>query len=157
MLIVSFAVFFAGVVFGLLAIGTIPRVLNLMLRQDTSYVLYGVHYFVQEWIVRLSNSVFYNRLFGDSSAIVYYKRWVGWNLNKIIQTGSNFGMTQRHDNPFLCDIGSGTMVSGGLKMMNETMSSAAFKLSMVKVGDHNYLGNYVHIPRTGTDKGNPTV
>jgi non-ribosomal peptide synthetase-like protein len=145
-LIVSFAVFFASVVFGLLAIGTIPRVLNLMLRQDTSYVLYGVHYFVQEWIVRLSNSVFYNRLFGDSSAIVYYKRWVGWNLNKIIQTGSNFGMTQRHDNPFLCDIGSGTMVSGGLKMMNETMSTTAFKLGMVKVGDHNYLGNYVHIP-----------
>jgi non-ribosomal peptide synthetase-like protein len=146
MLLLSFAVFFIGVALGLLFIGTVPRLLNLLLQKDRSYVLYGVHYFVQQLIARLSNSVFYNRLFGDSSAIVYYKRWVGWNMNEVIQTGSNFGMSQKHDNPFLCDIGSGTMVSGGLKMMNETMSSTAFKLGMVKVGEHNYLGNYVYIP-----------
>ena len=44
--------------------------------------------------------------------------WIGWNLNKIEQTGSNFGTNQKHDNPFLCDIGSGTMVSDGLSMIN---------------------------------------
>lgn len=146
MLLLSLAVFFIGVVLGLLFIGTVPRLLNLLLHKDRSYVLYGVHYFVQQLIMRLSNSVFYGRLFGDSSAIPYYQRWIGWNMNTVIQSGSNFGMSQRHDNPFLCDIGSGTMVSGGLKMMNETMSSTSFKLGMVKVGEHNYLGNYVHIP-----------
>jgi len=145
-LVLTLSVFFTGVVFGLLNIGIVPRLLNLFLRKDKTYVLYGVHYFIQQAIVALSNSVFYNRLFGDSSAIVYYSQWVGYRLNTIIQTGSNFGMDQRHENPFLCDIGTGTMVSGGLKMINETMSSSSFKLGEVKIGDHNYLGNYLHFP-----------
>ena len=146
MLLVSFAAFFIAVVLGLLFIGIVPRLLNLWLQKDRTYILYGVHYFVHTMIERLSNSVFYNRLFGDSSAIVHYARWVGYRMNKIVQTGSNFGMTQRHDNPFLCDFGSGTMVSGGLKMINTTMSSTSFKLGTVKIGEHNYLGNYLHIP-----------
>ena len=146
MLLVSFAAFFIAVVLGLLVIGIVPRLLNLWLQKDRVYVLYGVHYFVHKMIERLSNSLFYNRLFGDSSAIVHYARWVGYRMNKIIQTGSNFGMTQRHENPFLCDIGSGTMVSGGLKMINTTMSSTSFKLGTVKIGEHNYMGNYLHIP-----------
>ena len=45
-------------------------------------------------------------------------RWIGWGLNKLEQTGSNFGTNQKHDNPFLCEIGSGTMVSDGLSMIN---------------------------------------
>ncbi len=145
-LLITFAAFFSGVIFGLLGIAIIPRILNLFLRKDRTYVLYGFHYFIQQTIELLSNSVFYNRLFGDSSAIVYYARWVGYRLNKIVQTGSNFGMSQRHENPFLCDIGSGTMISGGLKMMNETMSSSSFKLGLVKIGEQNYLGNYLHFP-----------
>ena len=146
LLLLTFAAFFSGVALGLLSIGVVPRLLNLFLQKDRTYVLYGVHYFVHQMISGLSNSVFYNRLFGDSSAIVHYSRWVGYNLNKVVQTGSNFGMDQRHDNPFLCDIGSGTMVSGGLKMVNETMSSSSFKLGMVKIGENNYLGNYIHYP-----------
>jgi len=145
-LVLTFSVFFTGVAAALVSIGVVPRLLNLLLRKDKSYVLYGVHYFIHQTIVVLSNSIFFNRLFGDSSAIVHYSRWVGYNLNTIIQTGSNFGMSQRHQNPFLCDIGSGTMVSGGLKMINETMSSTAFKLGQVKIGAHNYLGNYLHYP-----------
>ena len=38
------------------------------------------------------------------------------------------------------------MVSGGIKFVNETMSSDAFKLGTVKVGERNYLGNYLHLP-----------
>ena len=63
-------------------------------------------------------------LFGDSSAIVHYMRFIGWKLNKVEQTGSNFGTNQKHDNPFLCEIGSGTMVSDGLSMINVQMSSS---------------------------------
>ena len=101
-----------------------------------------------------SNSRIYNLLFGDSSAIVHYLTLIGWNLNKIEQTGSNFGTNQKHDNPFLCDIGSSTMVSDGLSMMNAQMSSSSFKLGQVKIGDRNYLGNNIFFPadgKTGTD------
>ena len=156
-LLITFATFFSGVIFGLLGIAIIPRILNLFLRKDRTYVLYGFHYFIQQTIELLSNSVFYNRLFGDSSAIVYYARWVGYRLNKIVQTGSNFGMSQRHENPFLCDIGSGTMISGGLKMMNETMSSSSFKLGLVKIGEQNYLGNYLHFPADAKTGANVLV
>ena len=141
---------FVGGIVGMIAmflwIGTVPHVLNLLLTEDRTYPLYGFHYMVQKRIERWSNSEFFNNVFGDSSAIVYYMKWVGWELNTIVQTGSNFGSDQRHDNPFMCDIGTGTMVSGGLKMINESTSASSFRLNTVKVHDNNYLGNYVHIP-----------
>jgi non-ribosomal peptide synthetase-like protein len=149
MLLLSFSGFFAAVALGAIAIGVVPRLLNLLLQKDRTYVLYGVHYVVQQMIAWLSNSAFYNRLFGDSCGVVHYVRWLGYNLNKIVQTGSNFGEDQKHDNPLLCDIGSGTMISDGLMMMNTTMSSSAFKLGTVKIGDQNYLGNYVRYPVGG--------
>ena len=71
-----------------------------------------------------------------------------------MQTGSNFGLDQRHDIPFLCDIGSGTMVSDGLTMLNASMSNAAFKLAKVKIGDHNYLGNRIYYPAAGRTGSN---
>jgi non-ribosomal peptide synthetase-like protein len=146
MLLLSFMVYFGGLALDLLAIGIVPRILNLFLREDKSYVMYGFHYAIHQAIARISNSGFFNRLFGDSSAVVHYGRWVGYQLNKVVQTGSNFGMGQRHDNPFLCDIGSGTMVSGGLKMVNEIMSSSAFKIGKVKIGEDTFLGNYIRFP-----------
>ncbi|MFE7630660.1 Pls/PosA family non-ribosomal peptide synthetase [Kocuria sp. NPDC057446] len=142
----SLTLFVVFTVFRMLSIGIIPRILNLFLHEGRTYVLYGFHYFVQQMISRTSNSVFNNRLFGDSSAIVHYLRWVGYQLNEVVQTGSNFGITQKHENPFMVDVGSGTMVSGGIKFVNETMSSDAFKLGTVRVGKQNYLGNYLHLP-----------
>ena len=38
------------------------------------------------------------------------------------------------------------MVSDGLSMMNAQMSSSSFKLSQVKIGDRNYLGNNIFFP-----------
>ena len=81
-------------------------------------------------------------------------RLVGWNLNKVEQTGSNFGTNQQHDNPFLCDIGSGTMVSDGLSMINMYQSSSSFRLVRTRVGDHNYLGNNIHYPPEGRTGAN---
>ena len=83
---------------------------------------------MQSIILRVSNSKFFCVLFGDFSFVVNYMRYVGWNLNKVEQTGSNMGTNQRHDNPFLCNIGSGTMVSDGLSMINTHMSATAFQL-----------------------------
>jgi non-ribosomal peptide synthetase-like protein len=45
------------------------------------------------------------------------------------------------------------MVSDGLMMSNVTMSSSSFKLSEVKIGADNYLGNYVrYLPEGKTGK-----
>jgi non-ribosomal peptide synthetase-like protein len=108
-----------------------------------------VHYFVFRLIAGMSNVRTFNLIFGDSSAIVHYLRWIGWELNKVEQTGSNFGTNQKHDNPFLCEIGNGTMVSDGLSMMNAAMSATSFKLAHTRIGDRNYLGNDIHYPHDG--------
>ena len=63
-----------------------------------------------------------------------------------MQTGANFGLDQVHDNPFLCDIGSGTMVSDGLAMGNIEMSSTSFKIGKVTISENNYLGNNIYVP-----------
>lgn len=154
MALLSFGFVIATILLGLLAIFAIPRLANRFLRPDRVYALYGWHYFVQSIVSRATNSRFFNILFGDSSAVVHYLRLVGWNLNTIEQTGSNFGTTQKHDNPLLCEIGSGTMVSDGLAMMNAEMSSSSFRLSKVAIGDKNYLGNNIHFPagaKTGSN------
>ena len=78
----------------MLSIGVVRGIFNLILREDRTYPLYGVHYLVQQIIGRSTNSDFFNRLFGDSCGIVHYMRWLGWNLNTIVQTGSNFGRTR---------------------------------------------------------------
>jgi non-ribosomal peptide synthetase-like protein len=151
---ISAAFYFGGLLLGLLSIFTLPRIANLLLTPDRTYPLFGLHYAAHRFVMSRSNSKTFNLLFGDSSAIVHYLRWLGYNLNEVIQTGSNFGTNQRQDNPFLCDIGTGSMISDGLSMMNAQMSSSSFKVSRVRIGDHNYLGNNVHVPpgaRTGAN------
>lgn len=144
----SIVVFATMIIAGLVSILTIPRLLNLFLEEGKTYPLYGFHYFIQGVISRTSNSIIYNHMFGDSVMAVHYLKALGYKLNRIIQTGSNFGMNQKHDDPFLCDIGTGTMVSDGLSMINQQMSSTSFKLAKVKVGENTYMGNNVVIPST---------
>ena len=90
-----------------------------------------------------------NLLFGDSSAVVHYIRALGWNLNEVVQTGSNFGSNQQQDNPLMCEIGSGTMVSDGLYMINIHKSASTFRLEHTKVGERNYFGNNIFYPPDG--------
>jgi non-ribosomal peptide synthetase-like protein len=119
-----------------------------------TYPTFGFHHLMQSIILRVSNSQFFCVLFGDSSFIVRYMRYVGWNLNTVEQTGSNMGTNQRHDNPFLCNIGSGTMVSDGLSMINMDMSATSFRLAESKIGDNNYLGNDIFYPPNGRTGAN---
>jgi non-ribosomal peptide synthetase-like protein len=75
---------------------------------------------------------------------------VGVDLSKkIIQTGSNFGTEQHHDNPFLCSVGSGTMVSSGIRMMNLELSSTSFRACRAAIGEDNFLGNEIYYPAGG--------
>jgi non-ribosomal peptide synthetase-like protein len=151
-LLLSAALFFGSVLGGLALVVTVPRALQLLLRPGKVYPLYGVRYWVQRAVARLTNLKFYTDLFGDSSYIVHYLGALGYDLSRIEQTGSNFGPELKHDSPYLSRVGSGTMVSDGLSMINAEFSSTSFKVSPVSLGAHNFLGNGVVVPsraRTG--------
>jgi non-ribosomal peptide synthetase-like protein len=146
--------FFGALGLGLAAVYVIPRLCMMALRPGVTYTNFGFHYLLQSIIRGVSNSDFFLSLFGDSSAITTYMRYVGWNLNTVYQTGSNMGSALAHDNPLLCNIGSGTMVSDGLSMINMQMSATSFRLDESKIGDNNFLGNAISYPpngRTGTN------
>ena len=132
----------------------IPKLLNKALEPNKTYVLFGVHYFIQKTISLISNLHALNILFGDSSLIVHYLSWVGYNLNKVVQTGANFGLDQVHENPLHCDIGSQSMVSDGLKMDNIKQSATSFSIGKVTIGDKNYLGNNIYYPTGGKTGSN---
>src|SRR5439155_2971423 len=148
-MLVSFLLLMAVLLAGLLVVVTVPKLLATFLREGRTYVRYGVHYFIYLTISRLSNAAYFGLLFGDSALIVHYLKWIGYKLNKVMQTGANFGLDQRHGIPTLCDIGTGTMVSDGLTMGNALMSSSSFRLGTVRIGDHNYLGNRIYYPADG--------
>jgi non-ribosomal peptide synthetase-like protein len=154
MLLTSLCVFFGSIVLGLVGIYVMPRLWHSFLQPGRTYVRYGLHYVLQGWVSGLSNSRFYNLLFGDTSAIVHYMRFIGWRLNEVEQTGSNFGTNQRHDNPFLCVVGSRTMVSDGLSMINMHASNSSFRLAETRIGERNYLGNDIHYPPDGRTGAN---
>ena len=110
------------------------------------YPLYGVHYSLQRMMAGISNAGIYKNLFGDSSYIVHYLQALGYDLGKVVQTGSNFGPAVGHESPFLSSVGSGTMASDGLNMMNADFTSTSFRLSRVSVAGRNFLGNDITFP-----------
>ncbi|MFC5996751.1 Pls/PosA family non-ribosomal peptide synthetase [Pseudonocardia hispaniensis] len=148
-LVISAVLFFGAALVGLVFVGTIPRVLNLVLTPDTVYPLYGFHYGIQRVIARTTNIRFYLRLFGGTSYIVHYLRWLGYHLREVRQTGSNFGELVQHDTPFLSSVGSGTMVADGLSIINADYSNTSFRLSHVSIGAENFLGNRIAYPSLG--------
>src|SRR5262249_8227461 len=69
-LIMSLLLFGGSILLGLLYVVTVPRLLNLAIKSEKVYPLYGFHYWVHRAIGRMSNVKFFNHLFGDSSYIV---------------------------------------------------------------------------------------
>lgn len=139
-----------GIILGLLfAALVLPRLFSLVLKPNRTYRLYGFRFWLQTIVEVSTNARLLNLIFGDSSAIVGYIRALGWKLNTVVQTGSNFGSNQQQDNPLFCEIGSGTMVSDGLYMINAHKSASAFRLVHTKVGERNYFGNNIFYPPDG--------
>jgi non-ribosomal peptide synthetase-like protein len=137
----------------LVAVG-VPRLLSWTLCPGRVYPLYGLHYRLQRVISRASNNSLLTGLFGDSCAIVHYLRAIGYRFGVIEQTGSNFGLDVRQELPSLTHIGTGTIVSDGLSLMNAEFSSTSFRVMPVRLGNHNYVGNAISYPaggRTGDD------
>jgi non-ribosomal peptide synthetase-like protein len=148
-LYVSLVLFFGLVLAGLAFVIVVPRLLNLFVKPDTVYPLYGFHDRMHRAVTRLTNVKFFMRLFGDSSFIVYYLRCLGYDLCEVEQTGSNFGTEVGHETPFLTTIGSGTMVADGLSVMNAEFSSTSFRVSHVSIGPRNFIGNNIAYPAGG--------
>jgi non-ribosomal peptide synthetase-like protein len=145
-LVFSTVLFFGAIIVGLLAVGAVPRVLSLFIKPDTVYPLYGFRYGVHRVIARLGRMEFLPLLFGDSSYIVHYLSWLGCRLSPVVQTGSNFGSEVTISNPLLTSIGAGTMVSDGLNIVNDEVSSTSFRVSRVSIGPRNFIGNDVTYP-----------
>ncbi|MFJ3230979.1 Pls/PosA family non-ribosomal peptide synthetase [Streptomyces sp. NPDC086787] len=148
-LLLSAGMFLGFVVLGLFALCTLPRVVQLFIKPDRTYPLYGFHYALHQATVRMTNVRFFAWLFGDSSFIVYYLRGIGYDLSKVEQTGSNFGTEVQHETPYLVSVGSGTMVADGLSIVNADYSSTSFKISRVSIGPYNFLGNNIAYPAGG--------
>ncbi|QIJ60788.1 Pls/PosA family non-ribosomal peptide synthetase [Streptomyces sp. JB150] len=151
-LVLSLALSLGFVAVGVAALCAVPRLLSLAVRPGRVYPLYGIHYALHQVTVRLTNVKFFAWLFGDSSYIVPYLRALGYDLSRVVQTGSNFGTEVRHETPLLVSVGSGTMVADGLSVLNAEFSSTSFRLSRVSIGPRNFLGNDVVYPvggRTG--------
>lgn len=145
--LVATLVLFIGALFGgLVFVLTVPRLLNHFLKPDVVYPLYGIHFSLQRFIVRVTSYKLYKDTFGDSSYIVHFLTALGYDLGKVEQTGSNFGPEVADESPFLNSVGTGTMVSDGLNMMNAHFSNSSFCLSRVKIAGHNFLGNDLTFP-----------
>jgi non-ribosomal peptide synthetase-like protein len=139
-------VFGGGVLTGLAVVMILPRLLNLLITPGRIYPLYGLHYSIHRTIMRVTNRRFYLTLFGDSSYVVHYLQALGYDLSQVEQTGSNFGVVQRHETPYLSTIGTGTMVSDGLSMINANFSSSSFAVTRASVGPGSFLGNNIVYP-----------
>ncbi|MBB1157442.1 Pls/PosA family non-ribosomal peptide synthetase [Amycolatopsis dendrobii] len=145
-LVVS-AILFAGVRLLSFAVSVaVPRLLNPLLKPGETYRFYGPRHAAHRVIRRLSNARFFKDVFGDSAAIVHYLRSVGCKVSKAEQTGSNFGQQEKFENPFLFATGAGTMVADGLSVLNAEYTSTSFRLSQVRVGAKNFLGNHIAYP-----------
>ncbi|MET7921633.1 Pls/PosA family non-ribosomal peptide synthetase [Streptomyces avermitilis] len=142
-------VFVGATLVGLLAVGTVPRLLNRAIKPGKVYPLYGFHYGIHRAIALITNRKFFATLFGDSSGIVHYLRYLGYDLSRIEQTGSNFGTEVKHENPYLSSVGTGTMVADGLSIMNADFSSTSFRVSRTSIGPRNFLGNRISYPSQG--------
>ena len=75
-----------------------------------------------------------------------YLTAMGYDLSEVQQTGSNFGSELRQDTPYLTRIGTGTMVSDGLTVLNTDCPARSFRTSPVSIGERNYLGNMLAWP-----------
>lgn len=139
----SLAVFIGGYATALALHLIVPRLLHLMLVPGKVYPLYGFHHYIAELLAQFGKSTLFQILFGDSSAIVHYFKWLGIHQPRLKQTGSNFGTATAYDSPFEVEIGSGSMISDGLTIINMEVGSGTFRLAQSRIGERCFIGNMV--------------
>ena len=140
----------ALVLLGLLFVVTVPRLLNLFIKPSAVYPLYGFHDRIHRAIARMTGVKFFTHLFGDSSYIVYYLRWLGYDLSRVEQTGSNFGTDVGHENPYLSidrqrDDGRRRAVDHERRLLEHVVP----RLAGCRSGRDNFFGNNIAYPAGG--------
>jgi non-ribosomal peptide synthetase-like protein len=148
-LVLSLVLFFGSVLLGLVFVATVPRLLRVFVKPCAVYPLFGFRDRIHRAIARMTGGKFFTRLFGDSSYITSYLRWLGYDLGQVVQTGSNFGTDVGQENPYMNIIGSGTMVADGLHIMNADVSATSFRVSPVYIGGDSFFGNNIYYPAGG--------
>lgn len=141
--------FFGLLLLGLLLTGLVPRLLSPLVPPERDLPLYGLRWSAHCLIAALGRQKFLTVLFGDSSYIVHFLGWTGMRLRPLVQTGSNFGSEVVARQPRLSSVGRGTMVADGLSLINDDVSSTAFRVSGTTIGPRNFIGNYVGYPAGG--------
>lgn len=141
--IASLGLFVGGYLIALAVHLLVPRLLRLMLVAGKVYPLYGFHYFVAQMLTVFGMSRMFQILFGDSSAIVHYLRWLGVRQPNMKQTGSNFGIALDYDSPCDVEIGSGSMISDGVTIVNLEVGSGTFRVAPSRIGENCFVGNTV--------------
>ena len=124
----------------------VPHLMSVALKPGNYYGLYGVHYYLSQFMASFSNVRAFHILFGDSSFVVYYLRLLGIRQPEVQQTGSNFGTSLMQDSPLACEVGSGTMVSDDLVFLNFEYSKGSFRVAETKLGQQLFLGNNIYFP-----------
>jgi len=148
-LVISLVLFFGSVLIGLIFVATVPRLLSVFIKPSAVYPLFGFRDRVHRSIARITGGKFFTRLFGDSSYVTGYLRWLGYDLGQVVQTGSNFGTDVGQENPYMSIIGSGTMVADGLVIVNSDVSATSFRVSPVYIGGDSFFGNNIYYPAGG--------
>ncbi len=142
----ALGLYFLAILTGLVQVFTMPKVYNWFFQEEKTHKLFGVQYYLASSITASSNSVMLQSLFGDSSLIMPYFRGVGYDLSTATQNGSNFGVEQIHQSPFLCKFNRNTLVSDGLYMLNKDYSTTSFRMGAIEVPPDAYLGNDLRYP-----------
>ncbi len=150
----SVVLFVGALCVQILAVGIVSRVLSAFLEPDKVYPLYGFHHSLHRAVSGLGRMRFLPLLFGDSSYMVHFLRWVGYRLTPFVQTGSNFGSEVTASNPLLTSVGIGTMVADGLNVINDDYTSTSFRVSRAAIGPGSFVGNYVTYPAGGRTGAN---
>jgi non-ribosomal peptide synthetase-like protein len=150
------ALIFSLVVFAFLTVGrmlvavSVPRVLARAVQPDTAYPMYGLRYWAHQTIGRLTNVSFLTNVVGDSSYIVHYLYFLGYDVSFEEQTGANFGLNVKHENPYHVSVGPGTMAADGLSIANVDYSNSSFRVAHAAIGAHSFLGNNIVYPSDGS-------
>lgn len=144
-IVITLDLYVTGLGVALVVVLTLPRLLTRFLVPDRVYPLFGFRYWCLRTIRRMTNGGFIP-LFGDSNYITAYLSLLGYKLKPIQQSGSNFGMSVGHDVPGLVRIGTGTMVSDGLTLLNAEYSSTSFRVRNTNVPGNTFTGNGIAYP-----------
>jgi non-ribosomal peptide synthetase-like protein len=148
-LLTSTVLFCGAILAGAAVIVTVPRALRRLVKPGRAYPLYGLRHAAHRAIQLLTNIEFYLELLGDSSYVVHYLLALGYRMPDFEQTGSNFGADLEHENPFLIDIGRGTMIADGATLIDTDYTSTSFQVTPLSIGPRNFLGNAVAYPSGG--------